>query len=170
MKKSARISDCGRYRWWLAREWNPDLPSITWIMANPSTADHEKDDNTVKRIEKFSKAWSYGSFHVVNLFPFRSSKPPECAKWFKTHEPKGAMYQNRAFVSQYISKSPIVLLAWGAAGDWDVKYSRSIIAEAISKAYCLGTITNGQPIHPSARGKRRISDLQQPIRFLGLRS
>ena len=53
----AEISDCGKYRWKLWRIWDDSKPKILWIMHNPSTADAEKDDPTIRRIINFSKSW-----------------------------------------------------------------------------------------------------------------
>jgi hypothetical protein len=55
IKKSARISKCGKYRWTLARKWG-DGKQACWLMLNPSTADHRKDDPTIRRVIHFTAA------------------------------------------------------------------------------------------------------------------
>jgi len=61
---STIISPCGKYRYLLERKWGIGLPCVTWIMLNPSTADAEKDDPTIRRCIGFSKAWGYGSLRL----------------------------------------------------------------------------------------------------------
>ncbi len=73
----AEISDCGKYRWKLWRIWDDSKPKILWIMHNPSTADAEKDDPTIRRIINFSKSWGFGGLYVGNVCPYRSTNPKD---------------------------------------------------------------------------------------------
>jgi hypothetical protein len=60
MKSNAVISECGRYRYRLYREWaQSERMPIMWVMLNPSTADASIDDPTIRRCIAFSKAWGY---------------------------------------------------------------------------------------------------------------
>ena len=73
------ISSCGRWRPILVR----DLPYsgqknkkiVTWIMLNPSTADHTKNDPTTRRVIDFSSQFGASRILVVNLFDYRTAKP-----------------------------------------------------------------------------------------------
>ena len=76
MERAADISSDGLYRWTLRRRWG-DGDDVVWVMLNPSTADANKDDPTLRRIIQFSDGWGYGGLLVVNLLPFRSSNPAE---------------------------------------------------------------------------------------------
>lgn len=42
-------------------------------MHNPSTADGEKDDATLRRIIRYTRDWGYGGLYVGNLSPQRTS-------------------------------------------------------------------------------------------------
>lgn len=169
MKKTASISECGLYRWWLARHWDPTKPGITWIMANPSTADHQKDDNTTKRVLAFSQAWGFGSYTIVNLFPFRSSQPRKCKAWFKQQSLNSRpMRINEKYIQMHSCDMQMVLVAWGAAGNLDRQYTQDTYQYIADAAYCLGVIKDGNPIHPSARGKKRIPEDQKPVKWEGL--
>lgn len=75
MKTGAELSDCGKYRHKLWRIWDETKPFVLWIMHNPSTADAEKDDPTIRRCVAFAKAWGYGGIYVGNLFPYRAADP-----------------------------------------------------------------------------------------------
>lgn len=80
MKKGAIISDCGKYRYQLWRIWDESKPTVLWMMHNPSTADGETDDPTIRRIINFSKSWGYGGLYVANLTPYRATDPKELLK------------------------------------------------------------------------------------------
>ena len=78
--RKAYLSDCGRYRFSLQREWG-EGPSVAWLMLNPSTADAEQDDPTLRRIQDWAARWGYHGVVVVNVFPFRASKPSALWRW-----------------------------------------------------------------------------------------
>ena len=48
---------------------------IVWLMLNPSTADEEHNDATIRRVIGFSATWGYADALVVNLSPFRATDP-----------------------------------------------------------------------------------------------
>lgn len=75
MKRWAEISDDGTYRYLLGREWDPDLPAAHFIMLNPSTADGQQDDPTIRRCVVYAKDWGCGSLRVVNLYAYRATAP-----------------------------------------------------------------------------------------------
>lgn len=72
---SAVISDCGRYRYRLERRPGDWGKQATFIMLNPSTADAENDDPTIRRCIGFARSWNCGTLVVVNLFAYRATKP-----------------------------------------------------------------------------------------------
>jgi hypothetical protein len=72
---SARFSACGRYRWWLERCWDSRLPTLLFIGLNPSRADAERDDPTLRRLQSFARAWGFGRLEVVNLFARVAASP-----------------------------------------------------------------------------------------------
>ena len=65
--RSAVLSDCGNYRYQLHRTWDESLPKCMFMMLNPSTADADIDDNTIRRCIGFAKLWGYGGLMVGNL-------------------------------------------------------------------------------------------------------
>lgn len=77
MKKSAIISDCNQYRYLLSRVWDESKPLIMFMMLNPSTADADIDDPTIRRCIGFAKSWDYGGIYVGNLFAFRATIPKD---------------------------------------------------------------------------------------------
>ena len=71
----AVFSPCGRYRWWLGRIWQPRGPRLLFVGLNPSRADAQRDDPTLRRLQTFARDWGYGGLEVVNLFARISASP-----------------------------------------------------------------------------------------------
>ena len=67
MDRTATISPCGAYRYDLSRRWGffKDEPCATWIMLNPSTADADEDDATIRKVKGFTDRMGFSGFWVV---------------------------------------------------------------------------------------------------------
>jgi hypothetical protein len=72
IKKSALISPCGNYRYWLKRTWDLSREPLCVVGINPSTADDKEDDNTVRRCVRFARDWGHGGVILINPFAYRS--------------------------------------------------------------------------------------------------
>lgn len=144
MRCDAFISDDGKYRYSLFREWNGDLPLVVFVMLNPSTADAEKDDPTIRRCIRFAKDWGYGSLRVVNLFAYRATDPREL---LRTDDPVG---RDNSVIVQVWTRSFDTIAAWG--GNPIARHMDPAIRRALENARqldCLGlTKTGNQPRHP----------------------
>lgn len=55
--------------------WNPSLPSLTFVLLNPSTADATTLDPTLRRCVGFAKSHSFGEMTILNLYAFRTKDP-----------------------------------------------------------------------------------------------
>jgi hypothetical protein len=108
IKKSAVISDCLKYRYFLSRVWDDNLPRVLFIMLNPSTADADKDDNTIRRCKNYTLSWGYGGFYVINLFAFRSPEPTDLLNESDPIGPENELWFRRAS-----SMASIIVCAWG---------------------------------------------------------
>jgi hypothetical protein len=139
MIKRTHISEDGKYRYTLYREWDESKPTILFIMLNPSTADDKEDDQTMKRVIDYSKLWGYGSVHVGNLNAYRSKDP----KILKTIEdPEGK--ENITHVKSLVERVEKVIYAWGNAGK-EPKW----LSDIVPTPYCIYTTKDGNPRHPS---------------------
>ena len=145
MKRDAIISGCGKYRYKLSREWSsiyPELNRIPWIMLNPSTADADVDDATIRRCISFSKQWGYSAMDVYNLFAFRATNPKELTT---ADNPVGPLND------QYLLEIPDwknIVCAWGTNGSL-LKRDDEIKKLFVGKRLChLGLTKDGHPKHP----------------------
>lgn len=146
VKKSALISDDGVFRYWLKRQWDDALKTLAWCCLNPSKADADIDDPSVRKMIAFSKLFGYGGLVLVNLFAFRSTDPAKV--------PAGDLGigpDNDDWIWTYAREHPIVL-AWGshklaaACRGWEV---RKMLEDAgVREVYCLGKTNTGHPRHP----------------------
>lgn len=138
---SAVISDCTKYRYWLERDRG--VNPLVFVMLNPSTADAELDDPTIRRCRRFAADNGYTGIVVVNLYAYRATKPKDL---FLANDPIGLL--NDQYIAE-AAKSSDVCCAWGANGD-PVRAAEviNIIRAAGCTPKCLGTTKDGSPRHP----------------------
>lgn len=154
MISQAYFSPCGKYRWWLCRIWDETKPMTTFIMLNPSTADADKDDATIRRVIGFAKSFGCGGVYVVNLFGWRATKPADLAKMGHPGA-FGSDIRNTAYVKHFSRKArdtggPVVC-AWGAHAGRRVEVVASVMAwmrEAGINPRAFGQTKDGMPSHP----------------------
>ncbi|GAA3637693.1 DUF1643 domain-containing protein [Microbacterium awajiense] len=72
---SATADIRGAYRYSLTRVWDASLPTITFVLRNPSTADAVDLDPTLRRCVGFSKRDGFGSMVILNLYAYRTPSP-----------------------------------------------------------------------------------------------
>lgn len=145
---SANISSCGLYRYELTRAW-AEGPRMPIIMLNPSTADAENNDPTIRRCIHFAKREGYAGLKVVNLYAFRASKPNVL---FAAKDPVGP--DNDRVLEETLAEAAIdqqpILAAWGA--HWEAKYRAAAVRARATfmgaRLIHLGKTKDGQPRHP----------------------
>lgn len=145
LERDAVISECGRYRYLLRRVWDHAKPRALFVMLNPSTADAEIDDATIRSCIRLSTGLGYGSFEVVNLFGLRATNPAELEKAADPIGPRNADVGDAA-----INRCDIVICAWGAHHMAE-RRARDMVAWVRGwkpAAYCFGTAKSGAPKHP----------------------
>lgn len=144
MRSTATISPCGTYRYTLRRIWDDDLPPVYWVMLNPSTADANVDDPTIRRVIGFSRAWGYGSANVLNLFALRSTDPANLTGHADPVGPDNDVHLRSILETK---QRHTIVAAWGsfkgAAGR--ARVIRTMMSGRLS---CLGLTKDGHPRHP----------------------
>jgi hypothetical protein len=145
MDRTATFDATGHYRYRLTRRWQPDGPCLTFVMLNPSRADHEREDPTLRRCIHLAQGWGYGGLVVVNLFAYCTAYPKELRH---VVDPIGP--ENDAYLLPAVEQGNRCLLAWGNQGHWRDRDQAvlELLAPRRSRLYCLGRNRTGCPRHP----------------------
>lgn len=158
MIKSADISTCGRYRYFLTRTWDAFAGKrAVFIGLNPSTADAEIDDPTVRRCIAFATREGCGSLTMLNLYALRATNPD--ALWFTDPGERIGDHTDN-FIRHHTNGSPLVIACWGAVP----KEAQSRVERVLYvlhnrppmpppfpaklPIYCLSVTKAGHPGHP----------------------
>lgn len=158
----AEISDCGRYRYTLTREWLLGEGLCLFIMLNPSTADAEVNDATIDKITKFAQRWGYQRLAVGNVYALRSTDPEK----LKTERDPvgegplkyggGSRFTYDNMNDEWLRKLLIgpdrpmrVIGAWGTKADpRRAATVCDLLAAHFGPFDCLGVNKGGSPKHP----------------------
>ena len=134
----------GRYRYSLWRAWSSYHPRIVFVLLNPSAADEQRNDPTIRRCIGFARAWEFGFVEVVNLFAYRATDYREL---FKVGDPVGE--ENDRFLVQAVERCSAVVVGWGTRGTL-LGRDRQVIQLLAGRkdVYCLGLTKDGLPRHP----------------------
>lgn len=143
--KGAILSECKEYRYELWRIWDDQKPKVLFIMCNPSTADADKDDPTIKRCIGFAKSWGYGGIYVGNLFALRSTNPKAL---LNRANPVGKY--NVLHIYQMLQKCKIVVTAWGNGKIVEKIFSERPDYKPLNGIlpYYIDLAKDGTPKHP----------------------
>lgn len=144
----ASLSPCGTYRYLLSRKWQPQHgPNIVlWIMLNPSAADADVDDPTLRKVQKFARAWGYGGVLVANVYALRSSEPDDLLTHPDPVGPANDDVLTTMFDAQGIG---LVVAGWGTkAGAQRVQTITGAAWKAGRTIHAVGITKGGHPQHP----------------------
>lgn len=146
---STIFSPCGTYRYRLERD-GPGEGATAIIMVNPSTADAQQDDATIRKLRGFGARYGWGKLIVGNLFAWRATNVRELAT---ANDPIGS--DNGYRLAEIFLDADRVIFAWGPTSklpkhlrdQWrDIdKLARTMHSEPL----CIGVpAKDGQPRHP----------------------
>jgi hypothetical protein len=108
MIRTATISPCGQFRYRLGRRWGSGL-TLLFVMLNPSTADADQDDPTIRRCIGFAQSHGCDGIEVVNLYAYRATKPADLKR---AGYPVGP--ENDGHISAAACDAGAICVAWGA--------------------------------------------------------
>ena len=109
-------------------------------MLNPSTADAEIDDPTIRRCKSFAQREGCSTLEVVNLYAYRATDPKQLWQVF---DPIGP--ENDRYISEAVARADVVIAAWGAHAK---RLRAKSVARHIPDAFALGFTIQGVPRHP----------------------
>lgn len=143
--RGAEISRCGGYRYTLWRRWG-DGPMAVFVMLNPSTADANEDDATIRRCRGFAKREGCGGLTVINLYSLRSRDPDALGRYPYPNGPDEARH-SAAVLRE--ARGPVIC-GWGAhpAARSAAGFMLDLIRAAGHEPMRLGLTKEGAPRHP----------------------
>lgn len=140
IESNANFSSGRKYRYALWRIWDKTKPLVMFIGLNPSTANEDQPDPTIRSVIRIASNNGYGGIYMLNCFPFVSSDPKKLV--FTRTEINDSWLVATAAICKD------VVFAWG---NFDVvrKLKRDIeLLKMFPDAKCLGRNSNGSPKHP----------------------
>lgn len=152
---SAILSPCGLYRYRLERTVGMTGPVYAFFGINPSTADANLDDATVRKWIGFTKAWGGSRFIVGNVFAYRATdvrKLADVTQWLHIER------DNWAHLEAIVEAADVLVPCWGDRGKVPRELHNSIDRlrdwlRSIGKPVKhLGLTKGGDPKHPLMLG------------------
>lgn len=149
-RKGADFSPCRtwRYALWRVWDWESHANNVMFIGLNPSTADENKDDPTIRRCINFAKSWGYGGIYMLNLYGFRATKPIDMVQF---DDPVGP--GNDEAFGYFRTRVGLIVAAWGSLPvrwrprvQWQTRIAH--VAGLCRPLHCLGMNADREPKHP----------------------
>lgn len=144
VRGSAMFSECSRYRYVLRRDWgDAGAPFVLFCMTNPSTAEANVDDPTIRKDIYFTRMMGFTSCVMVNVMDFRATDP----KVLLNVNPRSDT--NLPFIVDMAGQASRVIVAWGALKPPLRRYADDVVrALAGYQLYCMGRTKDNSPRHP----------------------
>lgn len=150
MEKRALFDEDRVHRFLLWRNWEPLLPQMMVIGLNPSTADEELDDPTIRRCIGFARDLGYGGLIMANVFPYRSTDPKKLPP--AVEQP---MKANQNYILEAAAglstHGGIIVAAWGTGPVWRRWHGRQLAKLIRFRGillHCFRRTKAGDPAHP----------------------
>lgn len=147
----AEFSPCGQYRYWLSREWgfrrfsDGREPFALWIGMNPSTAEANVDDPTIRREMGFTRSFGFDAYVKANVMDYRATDP----KRLLDPDAQPSSPGNAALIGEIARKADCVIAAWGCLPKPLRRYVYAVLDQLGEKPiFCLGQTADGSPRHP----------------------
>lgn len=164
LDRTAWFSTCGRYRYRLDIQWDPNRPIINFLMLNPSTADELNNDPTVERCERRARAMGFGAVIITNLFALRSTDPNGLLAAAKLFERRSTDPNCFLAADDPVGRDNDIFLSWVShycahevVCAWGTRPNPKFVAERMRKAIpllpaeklrVLKLSKDGFPCHP----------------------
>jgi hypothetical protein len=142
VRSEAYLSDDRQFRFWLLRIWDDSLPINCICGVNPSTADEQENDPTIRKDIGFSTRQGFGGLLKVNLSAYRSTDPRPARSHYIGNENTAAHL--KTFFKRFQAKQFVA--AWGKNGRYFPFEAEAILAE-FPDALCFGKNSDGTPRH-----------------------
>lgn len=139
--QGALFSEDRKYRYKLWRIWDKSKPLVMFVGLNPSTANENENDPTIRSVERIAKSNGFGGFYMMNCFPFVSTDP-------KSLVSSGGTLNNDIFLKEVADICSEIVFAWGNFEIVRMMGVDYILSKRFPNAKALGINKNGSPKHP----------------------
>lgn len=118
---------------------------IAWIGLNPSTADEQQLDPTLRRVREFTRSFGGNVFVMLNLFAFRATLPENMKA---AQDPVGP--DNDQIILKHAREASMVIAAWGNDGLFGRRDTRvtALLEKAGIQLMALKITGKRCPSHP----------------------
>jgi hypothetical protein len=137
----------GEYRYTLERLWDASLPTVMFLMMNPSTASNDGDDPTVAKCTRYAEKWGFGELLVGNAFAYRTT---DQRRLMVVADPIGP--DNDIHLKAMAQRSSMIVFAYGKPNP-SLRYRGPAVASMLSDGgkrpiHFLKLCKDGTPSHP----------------------
>ena len=155
------------YRYHLTRNFPSGEGRVAFVMLNPSTADHQCNDDTVDKCINLAKHWGYRTLEVGNLYARYATCPNDLQN---VDDQIGQPY-NDEYLRCIATRCDKVVAAWGAQGekfDSNFKCRANDVVQLLLSAMAracreprihrliLSATADGHPLHPARKSVDRM--------------
>lgn len=150
VQRECHFSPDRKYRYSLKIVWDAALKIQMFIACNPSTADEENDDPTVRRCIDFCRLWGFGGLLMANACAFRATNPREMLAAEDPIGEENTVQYLEHLALNVASGQPIA--CWGKniakvmSGNFMNRHRELSIG--MGPMQCLGINKDGTPVHP----------------------
>lgn len=141
IQRSAILSSCLNYRYVLSRIWDSTQEMMVFIGLNPSTADAEQDDPTIRKCAHFAQQEGCGGFHMLNIFAFRTPYPQELYR-----QKNGVGPENDRYLREFLGKKGPKVLMWGRKPH-EMPENQAFLQNFKGPWQCFSVNKDGSPKH-----------------------
>lgn len=150
---NAVLSPCGLYRYRLDRHVQDEGKVFAYFGINPSTADADLDDATVRKWKGFTLRNGGRKFIVGNVFSFRATNVNDLDAANRMHI-KVQGPEHDLYLAQIIAEADVLVACWGNSLKVDrnlrplVKNLLSTLLASGKMVYHFGLTQSADPKHP----------------------
>jgi hypothetical protein len=141
----------------------PSNGTVAFVLLNPSTADAERDDPTVRRCLKYARDWGYARLEIGNVFAWRATDPKALlGAAVRGQDIVGP--ENDAALERVAREASLIVCGWSRLRDrWHRARRVAAILQASGKPlHVLRLTKRGEPAHPL-----RLPGALRPIPWAG---
>jgi len=120
---------------------------LVCIGINPSTAEPDNLDNTLKSVQRIAKGNGFDSFIMINVYPERATNPDDMSTCLikQIHEENLKAFK---YVLEH-SKNPTIWAGWGT-----IVEKRGYLKDCLKSMYDISLAFNASWVHAGAISKK----------------